>query len=151
MFMKGDSKMKCEVIIDPSCEEKIVIHAHDRSEIIEKIIQLAHTDSTEILGYNEDVITKLCFDDIYYISVIGGKVYATCEKEKYILKERLYSVEDKLPDNFIKINQSCIANIRKTQKFDTSISGTLKIVFKNGDTDYVSRRQLKNVKERLGI
>ena len=151
MFMKGDSKMKCEVIIDPSCEEKVVIHAKERSETIDKILSLIQADSSELLGYKDNEIIKLCPDDIYYISIIDGKVYAACEKEKYLLKERLYSLEDKLPESFIKINQSCLANIRKTQKFSTSISGTLKIVFKNGDTDYVSRRQLKNVKERLGI
>ena len=78
-------------------------------------------------------------------------MYAVCEKNKYLLKKRLYLLEEKLPESFVKINQSCLANIKKTERFDTSISGTLKIRFKNGDTDYVSRRQLKAVKERLGI
>ena len=56
-----------------------------------------------------------------------------------------------LGTDFIKINQSCIANIRQIQRFDTSFSGTLRVIFKNGYTDYVSRRQLKAVKERLGL
>ena len=71
--------------------------------------------------------------------------------EKFEIKTRLYVIEEKLPENFIKINQSCIANINQIERFDASISGTLKIRFKNGYTDYVSRRQLKNVKERIGI
>ena len=143
--------MKCEIIIDPSCEERIVIYARKNSELLEEIKVLAESCTAEILGWRNDEIVKLCPDEIFYVSITDGKVYAVCEKERYILKDRLYILEEKLPNYFVKINQSCLANIRKAERFDTSISGTLKIFFKNGDTDYVSRRQLKSVKERLGI
>ena len=143
--------MKCEIIINPSCEEKIIIYAKEESSLVQEIKQLAEGAKNDLFGYAEDEIVKLNPADIYYISVIGGKVYAVCEKNKYLLKKRLYLLEEKLPESFVKINQSCLANIKKTERFDTSISGTLKIRFKNGDTDYVSRRQLRAVKERLGI
>lgn len=143
--------MKCEIIIDKNCEEKIVIYAREKSDLIDKIKLVLGENTNEIFGFKNDEIVKLEYEDIFYITVVDGKVTAVCEKERYILKERLYAVEEKLPKCFVKINQSCIANIRKTKKFDTSISGTLKIQFKNGDVDYVSRRQLKYVKERLGI
>ena len=143
--------MKCEIIIDPSCKERVVIYAKEESSLVQEIKQLAEESKKELFGYTEDEIIKFNPADIYYISVIGGKVYATVGKEKYLLKERLYLLEEKLPESFVKINQSCLANIKKTERFDTSISGTLKIRFKNGDTDYVSRRQLRAVKERLGI
>ena len=151
MFSKGDEGMKCEIIIDPSCKERVVIYAKEESSLVQEIKQLAEESKKELFGYTEDEIIKFNPADIYYISVIGGKVYATVGKEKYLLKERLYLLEEKLPESFVKINQSCLANIKKTERFDTSISGTLKIRFKNGDTDYVSRRQLRAVKERLGI
>lgn len=151
MFSKGDEGMKCEIIIDPSCHERVVIYAKEKSSLVQEIKQLVQEHEKELLGYTDDEIVKLNPADICYISVIGGKVYATMGKKKYLLKERLYLLEEKLPESFVKINQSCLANIKKTERFDTSISGTLKIRFKNGDTDYVSRRQLRAVKERLGI
>ena len=70
-----------------------------------------------------------------------GWLYIGDEKERYLLKERLYALEEKNLENFVKINQSCLANIRKTERFDTSVSGTLKIRFKNGDTDYEYRKE----------
>ncbi len=143
--------MKCEIIIDPVCEEKVLIYAKEKSALIEEIKKLAEQNQTELLGYKNSEISKLDLTDINCISVINNKVYAVCDKERYLLKERLYSLEEKLPENFVKINQSCLANIRKMERFDTSISGTLKIRFKNGYTDYVSRRQLKTIKERIGI
>ena len=54
-------------------------------------------------------------------------------------------------DNFIKINKSCIANLKKIKRFDASFGGAMQVTFKNGHTDFVSRRNLKNVKERMGI
>lgn len=143
--------MKCEVIIDKNCEEKIVIYAKENSNLIEEIKALVQENAVELLGYKNEQIIKLNPTDIYCVSVIDNKVYAVLEKEKYLLKERLYTLEEKLPENFVKVNQSCIANIKKIDRFDASISGTLKLIFKNGYVDYVSRRQLKNVKERIGI
>ena len=44
-----------------------------------------------------------------------------------------------------------LANLRKIARFEASYSGTLRVVFNNGDTDYVSRRNVRHVKERLGV
>lgn len=143
--------MKCEIIIDKNCEEKIVIYAKHNSNLIEEIKSLAQKDTQDFVGYKNEQIVKLNPFDVYCVTVIDNKVYAILEKEKFLLKERLYVIEEKLPENFVKVNQSCIANIKKIDRFDASISGTLKLFFKNGYVDYVSRRQLKNVKERIGI
>ena len=68
-----------------------------------------------------------------------------------MIKERLYTVENTVGDSFIKINQSCIVNIDKIERFEASFSGALTVVLKNGYKDYISRRQLKIVKERIGF
>jgi DNA-binding LytR/AlgR family response regulator len=73
------------------------------------------------------------------------------ENETFQLKERLYMLEEMLDDSFLKINQSCIANIHKIKKFDASFSGALFVTLQNGYKDYVSRRRLKAVKERIGL
>ncbi len=144
--------MKCEIIIDSSCEEKVIIYAREKGELVKDIQRLVEESCIGLTGYNKNKeIINLNVFDIYCIVVNDNKIYAICENEKFRLKERLYVVEKKLPQNFVKINQSCIANINKIERFDASISGTLKIRFKNGYIDYVSRRQLKTVKERVGI
>lgn len=142
--------MKLEIITDENCEEKIVIYQHNENPLTEKIKQLVE-ETEEIIGYKEKEILKINPYDIFCVTVIENKVCAVLKDETYQLKERLYTLEEKLPQVFVKINQSCIANIEKIGRFDASISGTLKLTFKNGWTDYVSRRQLKSIKERLGI
>ena len=80
-----------------------------------------------------------------------NKVYALLDNKKYQVKSRLYQIEEKLTDKYIKINQSCIVNIDHIVKFKTMYNGFLQIVLKNNHVEYVSRSNLKLVKERFGI
>ena len=73
------------------------------------------------------------------------------EKEKLLVKQRIFQLESLLSDSFIKINQSSLANINYIKRFDASFGGSLLVIFKNGYKDYVSRRQTRIVKERIGI
>ena len=148
-FGRSDN-VKLEMVIDPNCEERVTVYAKEKTAFVREIERIVKQD-TELLGYKENEIVKLDPNDVECVSVIDNKVYAICNKERYVLKERLYTLEEKLPQNFVRINQSCLANIKKMERFDTSISGTLKIRFKGGYVDYVSRRQLKTIKERLGL
>lgn len=143
--------MKCEVIIDPSQEEKCVIYAKAQSPLVDAIRALAEEKSSDLFGYRDREIVKLDLSEICCFSVVDNRVCAMGDGVVYQVKERLYALEERLPKEFVKINQSCLGNINKMERFDTSVSGTLKIRFQNGYVDYVSRRQLKAVKERLGI
>ena len=143
--------MKCTLIITDEHQEEVVIYARERTKLTDDIEALVIGSVTEIIGYGENQALRLKTDKVTCFMVEDSKVYALTDKDKYQLKQRLYQLEKMLPDNFVKINQSCIANIRQIKKFDTSISGTLLIKFKNGYKDYVSRRQMKAVKERLGL
>ncbi len=143
--------MKCEIIIDGTCEERVVIYAQKSGPLTDEIQRLAEGYCGELFGYRDKEIAKLDPSEIYCVAVIGSRVYAVCANEKWQLKQRLYLLSEVLPGYFVKINQSCIANVNKIDRFDGSISGTLKVRFKNGYVDYVSRRQLKAVKERMGL
>lgn len=143
--------MKCTVILDKTREEEIIIYAHQKSEMVEAVENLINDKTQSINGYLNGEIVKLLPREVFCFTVENSKIYAICDDKKYLLKLRLYNIEQMLDKNFIKINQSSIANINKIQKFDASIGGTLKVIFKNGYTDYVSRRNIKKVKERLGL
>ena len=143
--------MKLKIIIDRNREEEIFVFAHERTKLIDEIECLVSDYQKEFIGYTCGGVQKLIPAQITCFVVESNKVYAISEKEKLQIKMRLYQLEEMLGDGFIKINQSCIANINEIKKFDTSISGTLKVIFKNGYSDYVSRRNIKTVKERLGV
>lgn len=143
--------MKLKIIIDSNREEEILVFAHERTKLIDEIECLVGDYKKEIIGYTDTGAYKLSLSQISCFIVENNKVYAIMQNKKLQIKMRLYQLEDMLGDRFVKINQSCIANINEIKKFDTSISGTLKVIFKNGYSDYVSRRNIKAVKERLGV
>ena len=64
---------------------------------------------------------------------------------------RLWQLEELLGEEFLKINQSCLANVSRIKRFRASFGGSLLVSFACGYEDYVSRRQLKQVKERMGM
>lgn len=142
--------MKCVITIDKEHEEEVLIFAHEKTKLVEDIINLINNENM-FTGYSEGEIHRLNLSEISCFTVEDNKVYALTDKDKLQIKHRLYQVEEKLSDDFVKINQSCIANIKKIKKFDSSVSGMLTVTLKNGYRDYVSRRNLKSVKERLGV
>ena len=143
--------MKFTVFIDKSREEEVIVYAHERSCLTDKIEALVTDKSREIIGHRDGDAEILSCDSVFRFTVEEGKVFALTESGRYRIKERLYTVEEKLGSDFIKINQSCIANISKIKGFRGSAYGSLDVIFKNGTKDYVSRRNLKKVKERFGI
>ena len=144
--------MKCSIIIDESREEEVIVYAHSRNRLVEDIEDLVLQGHTELIGYGADgAIKKLSPSEVLCFATEGGRLYAHCEREKFEVRERIYMLEEMLGADFVKINQSCIANIKSIDRFKVSLGGALVVVFKNGYKDYVSRRQIKAVKERIGF
>lgn len=82
----------------------------------------------------------------------SGKVFAVTDKGEYILRLRLYEIENLLlTDQFIRISNSGIINLKKVNNFDLSFTGTICVKLSNGVTTYVSRRYIPKLKKILGI
>jgi len=143
--------MKCKLIINKEHEEEVLIYAHRRTRLTDEIEKLVADGSKEIIGYIEREAYKLSFAEITCFVVEDNNVYALTDKGKLRLRLRLYQIEKIIDGSFIKINQSCIANIKEMKKFNATISGTLTVTYKNGYSEDVSRRNIKKVKERLGV
>lgn len=143
--------MKVQTVIDPTAEERVVIYAREKSELVNAIEHLVTDTAFELVGYRGREGVRLDAREVACFIVEGGRVYAVTGKERLELRCRLYQLETALSEDFVKIHQSALANIRQIASFDASISGTMRVHFKNGYGDYVSRRCLKQVKERLGL
>ena len=143
--------MKYSLIIDKNKEEEVIVIAHEKHELVEKIEKLFFNNDKELTGYLDDEIIILDISKIACFISEDNNVYALVGEYRYKVKKRLYQIEEILDDDFIKINQSCIANINKIKKFKPCFNGSLEIIFINGYSDFISRRELKKVKERLGL
>ena len=143
--------MKCYTYIKENEEERVLIYAHDRTRLVEDIESLVLGSEIDLTGSYDSEIIKIDINDVICFISENNKVYALIGDKKYQIRYRLYQIEELNLNMFIKINQSCLANKTKIKRFETTIGGALKVVFKNGYIDFISRRELKNVKNRMGL
>ena len=144
--------MKCYTYIDEKHEEEVLIYAHERNQMVTDIENIVKSSAVGIKGsYNDEIVIINPIEVCCFISE-ANRVYALVGDKKYQIKYRLYQLEEmEINKSFIKINQSCYANIKRIKKFESTISGALKVIFNNGYVDYIARRELKNFKERMGL
>lgn len=143
--------MKYKLIIDKSVEEEIIAIVHKPSSLTQNIENLvcSYLGIDSIMGYQEDEIRKLAFQDIECITIIDRKVIAIDKDGKhYRLQERLRDLEAALPTYFIRINKSSLANEHRIQRFDAVFSGGVDAVFRCGYREYVSRRCFAEIRRR---
>ena len=146
--------MKFRVQIDPDREEEILASVHRRTELIDQIERLVMEASGEnrITGYGEDDWKELLFQDIECIIVEKDKTYAIDRRgERFHLKARLYEVERRLPETFFRVNKSALANRERIERFTVGFNGAVDVIFQCGYREYVSRRCLRSIKERMEI
>ena len=80
----------------------------------------------------------------------GQKVMVRSEEGCFAVQKKLYELETELGErNFVRISKSEIVNIRKIKNMDLSITGTIRLLMKNGYETYVSRRNVSKIKEKL--
>ena len=143
--------MKYKLIIDKNVEEEIIAIVHVPSSLTEQIENLVCNFSgmDGIMGYRDDEIRKLAFQEIECITIINRKVIAIdTNGNHYRIQNRLRDLENVLPSYFIRINKSTLANEHRIQRFDAVFSGGVDAVFYCGYKEYVSRRCFAEIKRR---
>ena len=143
--------MKYKLIIDKAAEEEIVAIVHAPSSLTQQIEDLvcSYSGVDSLLGYREDEMRRLAFQDIECITVLDRKVIAIdSHGSHYRLQDRLRDLEAVLPSYFIRINKSTLANEHRIVRFDAVFSGGVDAVFRCGHRDYVSRRCFADIRRR---
>jgi DNA-binding LytR/AlgR family response regulator len=143
-----------EVKLDSTVNEiKVIIITDKLSEEVDEIVQkLSDTKPQMVAGFSDDTVTVLNPDDIVRIYAANGKVYAVAGSEEYVLRLRLYELEERLKHNsFVRISNSEIINLKKVKNFDLSFAGTICVILINGESTFVSRRYVSKIKGVLGI
>ena len=143
--------MKYKLIIDKNVEEEIIAIVHAPSSLTEQIENLVCNFSgmDGIMGYRDDEIRKLAFQEIECITIINRKVIAIdTNGNHYRIQNRLRDLENVLPSYFIRINKSTLANEHRIQRFDAVFSGNVDAIFQCGYREYVSRRCFAEIRRR---
>ena len=144
--------MKLELNIDEKVKETlVVVSANKIDKEVQNLINYIEYSSEYLIGIVEDKASIIDIGEIIRVYIEDRKTFVVTLKDTYIVKKKLYEVENMVTRNFIKISQSEIANIKFIKNLDFSNTGTIVIKYKNSDISYVSRRMIKEFKLKLGI
>ena len=146
--------MKVEVKIDCTITEPKIIILTDKmtDDINEVVRKISETEPEMIAGFSDETVRILDLKDIYRIYAEAGHVYAETDSGLYLLRQRLYEMEERLRRfSFVRISNSEIINLKKVKMFDLSFSGTICVALTNRTVTYVSRRYVSKIKDVLGI
>lgn len=144
--------MKVELNIDEKFKEILVTISTDKiNDEVQELVNYIEYKEDYLVGIADDQVCVLDISDIIRVFVEDRKVFVVTTKGKFVVRKKLYEMNNLLTKDFVKISQSEIGNIKFIKNLDLSIRGTIVIVYKNSDISYVSRRLLKDFKTKLGL
>jgi DNA-binding LytR/AlgR family response regulator len=151
---QGGDGMQIEIRIDETCKEPKFIVVTDRmtDELNDAVRRLSETAPQMIAGFRGDTLKVLDQPQISRIYAAAGKIRAVTDSGEYLLRLRLYELEERLDKTrFVRISNSEIINLKKVRDFDLSFAGTICVHLLDGTVTYVSRRYVAKIKQVLGI
>lgn len=146
--------MQVEIKLEENIDKpKIVIYTNEiTDEITELANRLSNTTTRIIVGIKDEKSYLLKPDEVFRFYSENQKVYAACEKLTFLVKHRLYEIEETFENtSFIRVSNSAIVNVDKISNLEISFNGTMTLKLKNGTTEFASRRYIGKIKKYLGI
>ncbi len=129
-----------------------------RSNELDKLIQIMKliipkAQTNRIIGLEGETYHIIDIFDILYFEARSSFVFCKTKKGEYKIKEKLYEVEGKLPDDqFIRISRSFIVNIDKVSTIAPWFNRRLLLTFDDTEsTVEVSKNYVTAFKTFLGM
>lgn len=132
---------------------EVIINAPELTEevnvIVNSIMGISNSIK-QIIGTKDNKIYLLTIDETICFYSEEKNNYCKTKNGIFKIKEKLYELEEKLSkEDYVRISNSCIINLKYVDSFDTSIIGTIEVMFKDGSKEYVSRRRVKDVMKKI--
>ncbi|QLL73475.1 MULTISPECIES: LytTR family DNA-binding domain-containing protein [Lactobacillus] len=144
--------MKVKLNIDPSLpEEKAEFWLKKMTARFERITKELNSEQDFLWCYRDGDAYEINFSQIYAIQIENEKTMICTQNQKYVYRGRLYQVQSVLPNDFIMISRGTIVNYHFIDHLEIINTGNIDALLENGLRVQVSRRRIKDLKERLGL
>ncbi|MCI8358968.1 MAG: LytTR family transcriptional regulator [Lachnospiraceae bacterium] len=144
--------MKVELQISENIDEPyIVIHSNKMTAQIQQIMEILQSPGNVITVMDNDQLIVLEPSEIYMLRMEDERLNVYCQQKKYVSGKRLYEMEKILGSTFMRISKSTLINLKQISRVESSFHGSMLVILKNGNKDYISRKYLPDFKKYLGI
>lgn len=130
-------------------KDELLISACEQSPSLTRIVNFAEKELFYVIGLREKEKVRIDLKNIQRIYSANKQVFCVANGQEYQLSERLYQLQEKLPNSFVQISRTEIIQIQTVEKFAITKSGIIEIIFTDGQKTSASRRYLKKVREVL--
>lgn len=144
--------MKVEIKIDPArAEPTVTVTAPALTEEVRALVR--SLEPRVLTGWRGEEAIPLEPGDLLRCYAANKGVYAQSPAGEYLVKLRLYELEERLdPGVFVRISHSEIVNLKQVTALDLSLAGTIKMTLAGGAAVcWVSRRYVPKIKQALGL
>lgn len=145
--------MQINIEIQEDITDTIVtIRCKERDAFVERLIAALQMIDKQIMVMHEGNITALNLEEILYIESVDRKCFLYTADKVYESCNKLYELEQQLAQYFfVRINKSCIVNLKNINSIKTYINRRLLITLSNEEQLIVSRQYADEIKVLLGV
>lgn len=145
--------MQINIEIQEDAEDTVVtIKCSKRDAFVERLVAALQIIDQEIMVMHEGNITVLNLEEILYIESVDRKCFLYTADQVYESCNKLYELEQQLAQYFfVRINKSCIVNLKNINSIKTYINRRLLITLSNEEQLIVSRQYADEIKVLLGV
>lgn len=146
--------MEIELKVEPGRKEpKIIILAEEETPALRRLMEdLSGLALDPVPVWAGEQAFRLPQEEFLRFYTDGKGVSAQTAQETYVVRLRLYELEDRLDGRrFVRISNSEIVNLDKVTAIDLSLAGTIRMTLDGRVAAYVSRRYVKKIKETLNL
>lgn len=145
-------KIRIELVNDLT-EDEVLIRCGRVDDTIQKIHQYILEQSQsgpKITFYKQNQEFYFPLDDILFFETEGEHIYAHTANDAYLIKYRLYELEQMLPRSFVRAAKSTIVNIMQVYSITRNLTASSLVQFIDSHKQvYVSRLYYQELRRRL--
>lgn len=126
-------KINIEIVNDLA-EDEVLIRCGRVDDTIQKIQQYILSQSKaqpKIIFYKQNQEFYFPLDEVLFFETEDEHIYAHTANEAYLIKYRMYELEDMLPRYFVRAAKSAIVNTRKIRSITRNLTASSLIQFSN--------------------
>jgi DNA-binding LytR/AlgR family response regulator len=145
-------KIRIETV-DDLAEDEVLIRCSRVNGTIQKIhkyILEEASQAAKITFFKKNQEFYFPLDDVLFFETEGEHIYAHTADDEYLIKYRLYELEEILPRHFARAAKSTIVNILQVYSITRNLTSSSPVNFVNSHKHvYVSRYYYQELRRRL--
>jgi len=146
--------MKVHIEVDSSMpQDEVLIRCGRADGNIQEICRLLlENDYCEpsLTFFKDNTEFYFALNNVLFFETDGERIYAHTENDSFLIKHRLYELENMLPRNFVRVSKSAIVNAAKVYSVARNISSASLIQFSGTHKQiYASRNYYKYLQLKL--